>query len=491
MNQKEMANTVAELVFIPAPGVGHIMSTIEIAKLLVNRDQQLSITVLVIKPPPSSGSGSAITTYIDSLANKSIDRICFIELPQDENLPIRDPKAPTTFFNEFINSHCKYVRNVVTDMMSQPGSGRVAGFVIDMFCTAMIDVANEFNIPTYVFFTSNAAFLGFKLYIQTLCDDQNKDVELSNSDATIPVPSFVKPVPTKVIPSIMQAREGLDFALWVARKLRKAKAIMVNTFLELETHAVESLSSDSSIPPVYMVGPLLNLEGGAGKPLDDDVLQWLDSQPPSSVVFLCFGSMGSFEKVQVSEIAHALERSGHRFVWSLRRPPTKETPTGNPSDYEDPRVVLPEGFLERTAGIGKVIGWAPQVTLLAHHAIGGFVSHCGWNSMLESLWFGVPSATWPIYAEQQMNAFEMVVELGLAVDIKMDYKKDMAFNPKAEIVIVTADEIEDGIQRLMADDTIRTKVKEMSEKSRAAVMEGGSSYASVGRLIQDFIRNIS
>ncbi|KAJ9547312.1 hypothetical protein OSB04_019855 [Centaurea solstitialis] len=491
MNQKEMPNTVAELVFIPAPGAGHIMSTIEIAKLLVSRDQQLSVTVLVIKPPPSPGSSSAaVTTYIESLANKSIDRIRFIELPQDENLPTRDPKAPMTFFNEFIKSHCKYVRNAVADITSRPGSGQVAGFVIDMFCTAMIDVANEFNVPTYVFYTSNAAFLGFQMYILSFSDDQNRDVvESTNSDATIPVPSFVNPVPKKVFPSVLQTKEGLDVARDFARKMKKSKAIMVNTFSELETHAVKSLSFDSSIPPVYTVGPLLNLEGGAGKPLDDDVMRWLDGQPPSSVVFLCFGSMGSFEKVQVTEIAHALEQSGYHFVWSLRQPPSKETPTGNPSDYEDLRVVLPEGFLERTSEIGKVIGWAPQVALLAHRAVGGFVSHCGWNSMLESLWFGIPSATWPMYAEQQLNAFEMVVELGLAVEIKMDYKRDTRFNPEAEIV--TADEIEGGIRRLMVDDTIRAKVKEMSEKSRAAVAEGGSSYASVGRLIQDFIRNIS
>ncbi|GKD92266.1 anthocyanidin 3-O-glucosyltransferase 2-like protein, partial [Tanacetum coccineum] len=149
-----------------------------------------------------------------------------------------------------------------------------------------------------------------------------------------------------------------------------------------------------------------------------------------------------------------------------------------------------EGFLERTALIGKVIGWAPQVTILAHHAVGGFVSHCGWNSLLESLWFGVPLATWPIFAEQQINAFEMVVELGLSVEIKLDYRKN-SNNPKAHTVIVTADEIESGIRRLMKDNDIKTKVKEMSKKSRAAVAEGGSSYASVGCLIQDFIRNLS
>nr|KAJ0219081.1 hypothetical protein LSAT_V11C300149590 [Lactuca sativa] len=181
--------------------------------------------------------------------------------------------------------------------------------------------------------------------------------------------------------------------------------------------------------------------------------------------------MGCFEEVQVKEIAYALEQSGHRFVWSLRRPP----PSFNvlPGDYEDPGVVLPDGFLERTKGTGKVIGWAPQVSLLAHEAVGGFVSHCGWNSMLESLWFGVPTATWPIYGEQQMNAFEMVVELGLAVEIKLDYKNNV-FNPGGDVAIVKAKEVESGIRRvIMEDNELREKVKEMSKMSRAAVTEGG------------------
>ncbi|MFS7924704.1 putative anthocyanidin 3-O-glucosyltransferase [Helianthus anomalus] len=264
---------------------------------------------------------------------------------------------------------------------------------------------------------------------------------------------------------------------------------MVNTFLELETHAVESLSGDISVPTVYPVGPILNLEGSSGKPSDDDVIRWLDSQPPSSVVLLCFGSMGSFDEVQVKEIARALEQSGHRFVWSLRRPRSNGT-TKVPSDYEDPGAVLPEGFLERTDGVGKVIGWAPQVALLAHSAVGGFVSHCGWNSVLESIWFGVPVATWPVYAEQQMNAFEMVVELGLSVEIKCDYIRDL-FDPKAKTPIVSAEVIQNGIRRVMEDKEVRRKAKEMSEKSRAAVAKGGSSYAAVGNLIQDFISNIS
>ncbi|MFS7926119.1 putative anthocyanidin 3-O-glucosyltransferase [Helianthus anomalus] len=93
-----------------------------------------------------------------------------------------------------------------------------------------------------------------------------------------------------------------------------------------------------------------------------------------------------------------------------------------------------------------------------------------------------------MYAEQHVNAFEMVVELGLAVEIKLDYRKAI-YNPKANTADVTTEEIENGIRRVMEDNEVRTKVKEMSSKSRLALTEGGSSYASIGCLIQDFIKD--
>ena len=113
------------------------------------------------------------------------------------------------------------------------------------------------------------------------------------------------------------------------------------------------------------------------------------------------------------------------------------------------------------------------------------MSHCGWNSMLESLWFGVPIAAWPMYAEQQINAFEMVKELGLAVEVKMDYDNNKQ-------VIVTAKEIERGIREVMdPNNEIRKNVKEIKEKSKKALMDGGSSHSSLDRLIADLMGNIA
>jgi UDP:flavonoid glycosyltransferase YjiC (YdhE family) len=205
-------------------------------------------------------------------------------------------------------------------------------------------------------------------------------------------------------------------------------------------------------------------------------MKWLDEQPQSSVVFLCFGNFGSFSPSQVKEIALGIEQSGFKFLWSMRFPRSPSNQFMNPED------VLPEGFLERIEGRGIMCGWAPQVEVLAHKAIGGFVSHCGWNSILESLWYGVPIVTLPIYAEQQLNAFRMVKELGLSVELKLDYRVGGD--------LVTADEIAKSVICVMQSDSeVRKKVKEMSEKGRKAVMDGGSSFTSITQLIQDITGN--
>ncbi|KAJ9169206.1 hypothetical protein P3X46_017418 [Hevea brasiliensis] len=467
----------AQLVFIPLPVMGHIVSSVEVAKLLLTRDHRLSITVLILNL--SFVNSNQVHNYIESFEASSStisNRLQFIVLPEEE----------TELFNftssiEIQKPHVKEAVLKITQskLIADSPSPRLAGFVIDMFCTTMIDVANDFGVPSYIFFTSGAAVLGLLLYVQKIHDEEKVDpIEFKNSDAELSVPSLVNPFPAKAMPSSLLSRQWLPVLLDNARRFGEARGIIVNTFVELESYAVESLKMG-----VYPVGPILNV-GLDGRNTHQEIMQWLDDQPPSSVVFLCFGSQGSFGEDQVKEIAYALERSRYRFLWSLRRP----SPPGllpSPSDYEDPQEVLPEGFLNRVTGLGKVIGWAPQVTILAHPAVGGFVSHCGWNSVLESIWFGVPIATWPMYAEQQFNAFEMVTELELAVEIKMDYRNDSG-------VIVNCNEIERGIRSLMEHDSKKMKkVKEMSEKSRRALMDGGSSYCCLGRLIKNFMDDLT
>lgn len=473
----------AELVFIPAWSISHFVPMMEMAKLFVARYEQLSVTILFMKYPVEIGLGS----YIESLLSTTIPHFRFLEVPQtDPNTYMSKP--PHTRFSAFIETQKAHVRDIVFDI-ARSETTQFKGCIIDLFCITLADIADELNVPSYVFSAPSASFLGLMFHLHSLVDEHNIDItEYKDSDAELFVPSYTNPVPAKVLPSVLLDKEG-GSALFVsiARRLRETKGIVVNTFMELESHALKSLAVDSKIPVFYPVGPVLNLTG-EGKNSEEKtiILRWLDEQPPSSVVFMCFGSFGSFQEDQVKKIALALERSKHHFLWSLR-PPRPKDKTKVPLEYSNLEKVIPPGFLERTAGIGKVIGWAPQVSVLSHQAVGGFVSHCGWNSILESLWFGVPMGTWPLYAEQQMNAFKMVNELGIAVDIKIDYRND--HNMKTE-VIVRAEEIESKIMEMMMDENrseMRMKVKEMKEKSRLAVMEKGSSYAAIGRLIEEII----
>ncbi|OAY44945.1 anthocyanidin 3-O-glucosyltransferase 1-like [Manihot esculenta] len=460
----------SQLVFVPWPSVGHLVSEMEAAKLLLTRHHHLSITVIILN---HAFVDSKVHNYIESQQASSLsisNRLQIIYLPKDET----ELSSFSSFF-ERQKPHVKEVVLKVTQSESVVDSPKLVSFVVDMLCTQMIDVATEFGVPSYVFFPASAASLGLMLHVQKIHDEDKFDpIEFKNSKAELQVPSLINPLPSTVMPAEMLSKEMFLFILSNARRYTEAKGIMVNTFMELESYAIESLK----MPPVYPVGPILNVESD-GRSINQEIMQWLDDQPPSSVVFLCFGSMGCFSKDQVKEIASALERSGHRFLWSLRPPPSGI----GASSREDPQQVLPKEFLDRTAGMGKVIGWAPQVTVLAHPAVGGFVSHCGWNSVLESIWYGVPIATWPMYAEQQFNAFEMVMELGLAMEIKIDYRNDSG-------EIVKCNEIERGIGCLMEHDSnIRKKVKEMSEKSKRALMDGGSSYFYLGDLIKEIMDN--
>nr|A0A0K0PVL3.1 RecName: Full=UDP-glucosyltransferase 103; Short=UGTPg103 [Panax ginseng]AKQ76391.1 UDP-glycosyltransferase [Panax ginseng] len=470
----------SELIFLPVPAFGHLVGMVEMAKLFISRHENLSVTVLISKFFIDTG----IDNYNKSLLAKPTPRLTIINLPEiDPQKYLLKPRC--AIFPSLIENQKTHVRDVMS-RMTQSESTRIVGLLADILFVDIFDIADEFNVPTYVYSPAGTGFLGLAFHLQTLNDDKKQDVtEFRNSDTELLVPSFANPVPAEFSPSIFLEKDGRhDVLLSLYRRCREAKGIIVNTFEELEPYAINSLRMDSMIPPIYPVGPILNLNG-EGQNSDEAavILGWLDDQPPSSVVFLCFGSFGSFPENQVKEIAMGLERSGHRFLWSLR-PCISEGETTLQLKYSN--LELPAGFLDRTSCVRKVIGWAPQMAVLAHEAVGGFVSHCGWNSVLESVWYGMPVATWPMYGEQQLNAFEMVKELGLAVEIEVDYRNE--YN-KSDF-IVKADEIETKIKKLMMDgknSKIRKKVKEMKEKSRVAMSENGSSYTSLAKLFEEIM----
>ncbi|KAK2641417.1 hypothetical protein Ddye_023180 [Dipteronia dyeriana] len=453
----------AELIFIPFTGISHLGPILEFASRLMARDDRILITVLLMKVIPF---GSSMTESVIA----SHPRIRFIDIPQLDLPPVQLlATSVERYLSVFTEKNTPHIKNIVRDIVSSSSSSSsssVTGLVVDWTFLSMIDVASELNLPGYTFSSFSAGFLSLLRYLSTREDD---DIDkFRSSDSDLIVPGFINPVPVSVLLPGLSNNYGYAALVKQAQRLMvmDVKGMIINTFSELEQYSVNSFSGGRN-PSVYTVGPLLYLNGQPNSDLDkgerQKILKWLDNQPESSVVFLCFGTAGSFSPAQVREIATGLEQSEFRFLWSLR---------ASPHD-------LPEGFMERIEGRGIICGWAPQVEVLTHKAIGGFVSHCGWNSILESLWCGVPIVTWPLYAEQHFNAFTLVKELGLSVEMGLDSsRKDDGDH------IVVADEIATAIRRVMESDSeIRKKVKEMSEIARKSMLQGGSSFNSMGKFI--------
>ncbi|XP_031107917.1 anthocyanidin 3-O-glucosyltransferase 2-like [Ipomoea triloba] len=484
-----------ELVFVPFPAVGHLVPAVETAMLLLQTNPHLSITFLLNKMPLAPQA--RVNSIIDSLiadADPADKRLKFKLLLQDLDLHTNGFPDPKTIQDQWTSRLLSEARDCVNDLIIQKSRPRLGGFVVDALFMNMMDVADEFGVPTYVFYVVGAYGPHLHFHFQALKDHHNGTLEEFVKEDYLNIPTYFNPFPVNLLPTfVLNTTYGiLDFA----RQFHRAKGIIINTFFDLEPHALQSLSTDKTLPPIYPVGPVLNLS--APQESHKQIFEWLDDQPPSSVVFLCFGSGGAFPESQVKEIAYALERSGQRFLWALRKLPSPGSGPLALTEYTNLEEVLPEGFLEKTKNIGKIIGWAPQSAILAHPSVRGFVSHCGWNSILESSWFGVPMATWPMIAEQQSNAFQVVREIGMAVEIKMDYRTDLRDEKMNNIPIVpeivSAKEIEIGITSLMDHSTsksIRIKAKEVKEKSRNAIEEGGPCFNAIESFFENLMNNLN
>ncbi|TKY68756.1 UDP-glycosyltransferase 72B1 [Spatholobus suberectus] len=225
-----------------------------------------------------------------------------------------------------------------------------------------------------------------------------------------------------------------------------------------------------AIEPTGWVGPILPI-------LDNMSHHMFLTKQPCSVLYAGFGSGGTLSQEQIDELAWGLELSGHKFLWVVR-PPSGAADAAylGARDGVNPLQFLPCGFLERTKGQGLVVPlWAPQVQVLGHGSVGGFLSHCGWNSTLESVLQGVPLIAWPLFAEQRMNAVVLCEGLGVGVRPREN-----------ENGLVERAEIAEVIKRLMDKEgggELRRRMRELKEAATNAIKEDGSSTKTLAQVV--------
>ncbi|XVE81087.1 hypothetical protein DITRI_Ditri15bG0035100 [Diplodiscus trichospermus] len=275
---------------------------------------------------------------------------------------------------------------------------------------------------------------------------------------------------------------------------------LCNTVEEIEPLGLDLLRKYTKFP-VWAIGPLLpkqflnksppsssldsssidrQREGKTPGISAEKCLQWLDLHNPDSVLYICFGSQNTVSPSQIMELAIGLEQSGNPFIWVIR------PPLGFDLKSEFRAEWLPEGFEDRTSKSKQgllVKNWAPQLEILSHKSTGAFLSHCGWNSTLESLSQGVKMIGWPMAAEQAYNSKMLVEEMGVAVELTRGVQST-----------ISGDEVKKVIKMVMdlegKGGDMKKKAEEIAEHIRAAVREEGEEKGSSIKSLDDFVSAI-
>uniref|UniRef100_A0A0E0M690 Uncharacterized protein n=1 Tax=Oryza punctata TaxID=4537 RepID=A0A0E0M690_ORYPU len=247
--------------------------------------------------------------------------------------------------------------------------------------------------------------------------------------------------------------------------VRKAQCILFTSFHELEPEIINRIAETAGCP-IYPIGPsipqLPRNGGDPGKIGNDDHRNWLDAQQENSVLYVSFGSYVAMPHLQLEEIAMALCDSGVQLFWVGR-------------DKAD--------SLQQQVGgdKGLVVPWCEQLKVLCHPSIGGFLSHCGWNSVLEAVSAGVPLLAFPVGWDQLADGHIVADEWKIGINLR---------GQRGEDGIVSKAAIRAAVMKLMdLDDSesreMRIRAAELREASRGAIQEGGSSHCSLNSLVND------
>ncbi|XP_052186940.1 UDP-glycosyltransferase 76B1-like [Diospyros lotus] len=340
----------------------------------------------------------------------------------------------------------------------------VACLITDAVWHFSQSVADSLGLPRIILRTSSvSAFLAFAslLLLHENGYFPTQDSQVEEALAELP-PLKIKDLPTI---STNNSEDLYSFIRAMTSQAKASSGIIWNSFEELEPPAMTKIRRDFPVPS-FPVGPFHKYFPASSSsllPQDRSCISWLDTQPPKSVLYVSFGSIAAMDEGQFLEMAWGLESSAQPFLWVVR--------PGLVGGWEWPGP-LPSGFMERTRGRGHVMKWAPQQEVLGHGAIGGFWTHSGWNSTMESICEGVPMMCSPFFGDQMANAryVKDVWRIGLVVE-RDEMKRG---------------EVEETIRRLMAEkegEDMRERAQWLKEKVELSLSQGGSSHDSLESLV--------
>ncbi|XP_058107390.1 UDP-glycosyltransferase 87A1-like [Magnolia sinica] len=448
------------VVAMPAPGRGHINPMMNVCKLL-SSNQGLIITFVVTEewlgfigsaPKPSNIRLHSIPNVIPSERARGEDMASFVEAVYTK---MADP------FDQLL------------DQLDQP----VSWIITDTYLTWAVEIGNRRNIPVASLWTMSSAVFSIlyhnDLIMSNLHLTADDDLSEKREELLDYIPGInsikVRELPTVFLP---KGAKSPSRGFGAVQCVSKAQCLVLTSFYELDTHATDTLRAILPIP-IYPVGPTIPYMSLQEKSLDGgdcghmDYFNWLDSRPRGSVLFVSLGSFLPISGPQMDEFFSGLNLSGIHFLWVVR---------GDARHLQEATKINGE--------IGLVVPWCDQLRVLCHPSIGGFLTHCGWNSTMEGIFAGVPMLTFPLLFDQITNAKWIVEHWKVGIRLKNEVEEEN---------VVKSDEIARAVHRLMYLDgdeskELRKRAGELQESCKRAISTGGSSVASLDAFVRHVVR---
>eukprot|EP01018_Ginkgo_biloba_P035968 Gb_19137 [translate_table: standard] len=462
------------------------------SKPLENKRQHASMHAVVV-PFPAQGHVNALMNFAKLLASRGFF-VTFINTDWVENRIFRKPNDGAAVSSRLQQQGLSFRFLSVADNLPS-NHGRVAQpdeyfLAIQYFMSCTHQVAINLGLPRVVFWTFCAAASIAQCNSRLLLSQGYIPINANLYHARLPkvpkVPeNLITCLPGKIPPlwptdflSFYHTRDAMfDIMLYESDIQHNADYVLVNSFEELEgKEIVEGLSNGYpalAIGPVFLPNFFEDTEYSSTSMWEEDpnCLQWLDTQKPASVLYVSFGSIAVKSQQQLHEIALGLEGSEQPFLWVNR------------SDIADGEsMILPEGFEDRTKDRALLVEWAPQLRVLSHPSVGGFLTHSGWNSTLESISRGVPMIGWPYFADQSLNCrfAKDVWNVGLDMNTVVDDDGGQ--------ILVKKEEVEKVVRTLMKEThghEFRKTAQKLKADSAMAVMAGGSSLRNLDKFVEN------
>ncbi|XP_059652929.1 scopoletin glucosyltransferase-like [Cornus florida] len=465
--------------FFPMMAHGHMIPMVDMAKLFSGHGVKATIITTPLNAPLIS---KTIDMDTELGSNISIRVIKFssleVGLPEGcENLSsVTSPEMIVKFYK------ATYMLQEPFEQLLREDSPDC--LVADMYFPWATELASKLGIPKLVF--HGTGVFPLCVHHSLVHHKPFKNIESDSEPVIVPgLPDTIK-MTRRELSDHNREGETQNYIATLFQEIMKAEltsyGVLVNSFHELEPAYSEYYREVVGrkawhIGPVSLFNRDNELKGKRGNKSsidEEECLNWLDSKKPKSVLYVCFGSLADFSAAQLLEIAKGLEASEQQFIWVVRK------------EKEEKEEWLPEGFEKRIEGKGLIIrGWAPQVLILENEAVGGFVTHCGWNSLLEGVTAGVPMVTWPLFVDQFANEKFVTDVLRIGVRVGAQGWSRWAEDNKGS---VRKEDIEMAVTQLMVSaeaEIMRNRARALKEKARRAVEDGGSSYSDLNALLEE------